>query len=266
MQRSPAVAGTFYPGDTARLRRDVDGCLGDVRGESCVGVVVPHAGYVYSGSIAGETLARVQIPRTILLLGPNHHGTGARAALYDSGSWLTPLGDVPVDADLATRLMDATPLITADPLAHRYEHSLEVQLPFLQVLQPDLQIVPLMLQQQDYGDLEIIGEGIAYALARFNQPVLMVASCDMTHFESADVARAKDSDALEAVLSRNPRQLYDTVLAKRISMCGVVPVTVMLVAANLMGAREGELVRYGHSGLVTGDLHNVVAYAGVVIR
>lgn len=266
MNRSPAVAGQFYPDNAQSLRRLIQSyCPVGEEKIAALGIMVPHAGYVYSGAIAGAAFARVRIPSKIILLGPNHHGLGARAALFQSGNWHTPLGSVAIDEDLAGELLIACPLLSKDPRAHLAEHSLEVQVPFLQVLAPDCRIVPLCLGHLSLEELLELGAALAQVLAAHPGEVLMVASSDMTHYEPGTVAREKDERALQRIIALDPEGLYHTVRDGRISMCGVLPTVAMLEAARLAGASRATLVRYGNSGDITGDQSAVVGYAGVVL-
>jgi AmmeMemoRadiSam system protein B len=264
MDRDPAVAGRFYPGDPARLAREVDGFLAAAKEPvRALGLVAPHAGYVYSGAVAGAVYAHVVVPERVIVLGPNHTGAGGDVALWADGSWETPLGKVPVDAALARALL-ASPLVEADPAAHRLEHSLEVQVPFLQRRQRRLSIVPLCLGPLGYSACEALGEEVARAASAGG--ALVVASSDMSHYLPAAEARARDERALERLLALDPRGLHEVVRREHITMCGFVPATVMLVAALAMGATRADLVRYGHSGETSGDDRSVVGYAGVVVR
>lgn len=266
MIRTAAVAGQFYPGDREKLRTLVRSLMPASEGrQPALGLVAPHAGYVYSGAIAGATYARVEVPERVVIIGPNHHGYGHPAAVYGQGAWETPLGTVPVDADFATALLANCPEAGADTLAHRYEHSLEVQVPFLQECNPRLRIVPLCLSHLPLAELLSIGEALAGLVAADREPTLIVASSDMTHYEAAEVARRKDQRALDQVLRIDPEGLLQTVRADRTTMCGVLPATVLLAAARRLGGRHAELVRYGTSGDVTGDQSEVVGYAGAVV-
>ncbi|MHB8123625.1 MAG: AmmeMemoRadiSam system protein B [Desulfuromonadaceae bacterium] len=266
MQRQPAVAGQFYPGSEDKLRDTLSRLIAEKRSPQQVkGVVSPHAGYVYSGAIAGALFSQVAIPATVLIVGPNHHGTGAAAALYPDGEWLTPLGAVAINSRLNSLLLRHTPYIRSDSVAHQLEHSLEVQLPFIQYLRPDVTISAICLGHGDYAQLRDIGQGIAAAISEYGGDVLIVASSDMTHYESAVSARLKDEIALERALALDGKGLLDICHSRRITMCGVVPATVMIEAALQLGATKAELVAYGTSGDVTGDDLQVVGYAAVTV-
>ncbi len=264
MDRAPAVAGRFYTADAAALASQVDGFLSGAGDKlRARGLVAPHAGYVYSGAIAGAVYARVEVPARVVVLGPNHTGLGAGAALWPArGAWRTPLGEVPVDAEL-TAALAASPLVTSDPSAHAREHALEVQVPFLQRARPGVTIAALCLAHLALEDCVALGRTVAAAASAAG--ALVVASSDMSHYLPATVARRLDHRAIERILALDPEGLYEVVHAEDISMCGVVPATVMLVAARLMGASRAELVRYGHSGEVTGDDDQVVGYAGIAV-
>ena len=266
MQRQPAVAGQFYPGSEDKLRETLSRLIPEKRSPQKVkGVISPHAGYVYSGAIAGKLFSQITIPPTVLIIGPNHHGTGAAAALYPDGEWLTPLGAVSINSRLDSLLLRHTPYIRSDSVAHQLEHSLEVQLPFIQYLRPDVTISAICLGHGDYAQLRDIGHGIAAAISEFGGEVLVVASSDMTHYESAVSARLKDEIALERALALDGKGLLDVCHSRRITMCGVVPATVMIEAALQLGATKAELVAYGTSGDVTGDDLQVVGYAAVTV-
>jgi AmmeMemoRadiSam system protein B len=266
MQRQPAVAGQFYPGNSKQLTSELSRLIPAYSPIQCVhGIISPHAGYVYSGAIAGQLYARIVIPATVLIIGPNHHGSGAPAALHPDGEWLTPLGAVAVNARLNALLLQHGPYLQSDRIAHQQEHSLEVQLPFIQYLRPDVTISALCLGHGDYAALHEIGIGIAAALREYGEDVLIVASSDMTHYESVDSVRHKDQLALERVLAMDGAGLLEVCQSRSISMCGVTPAVVMLEAARESGASKAELVAYGTSGDVTGDNRDVVGYAGVMV-
>lgn len=266
MRRAPAVADQFYPGDAKTLTHMLTELVpaGGQR-QQATAVVSPHAGYVYSGKVAGETFSRVAIPEDVLILGPNHHGMGAEVALMAEGEWEMPLGTVPINAELARLLLAESGLIEADTLAHRFEHSLEVQVPFLQYLQPRLHLTPLVISHLAFATCQEVGQAIAKAIRAYAKPVLIVASTDMTHYESRASASVKDKKAIERVLALDPTGLYNTVLGNRITMCGIMPTTIALIAAMELGATTAELVRYTDSGETSGDTDQVVGYAGFVV-
>ena len=268
MNRQPAVAHQFYPGDPATLTSTLAKLIpAETRPrKEALAVVAPHAGYAYSGKVAGETFARVKIPEDIVLLGPNHHGYGEQIAIMREGRWEMPLGSVPVNRELAALISRTSELVEDDEIAHRYEHSLEVQVPFLQYLQKNLQLTPLVLSHISYPTCVQLGSDIAAAIKEYGKPTLLVASTDMTHYESRRSAASKDQLALERIKELDPEGLYQTVAANRISMCGIIPTTVALVAAIELGARQAELIRYTDSGEASGDISQVVGYAGFVIR
>jgi MEMO1 family protein len=266
MLRQPAVADQFYPGDPAELRAALTRMTPRAPvPEKVLGIVAPHAGYVYSGSVAGMVYGRIQVPATVIMLGPNHHGAGARAALYPAGSWQTPLGAVTVNQALADLVVKHAPLVERDATAHRFEHSLEVQVPFLQHLRNDVTIVPLCLGFSDLASCERLGQGLAAAIKEFGDEVLLVASSDMSHYESAAHALEKDQLAINELLALNPAGLHQVCRRQGISMCGVIPATVLIYASQRLGASHSELVRYATSGDVNGDYRQVVGYAAFTI-
>lgn len=265
--RLPVVADRFYPGDPAQLRSTLHELIPDVpEGEKleALAVISPHAGYVYSGSVAGETMARVRIPETVVILGPNHQGRGAALAL-GMRDWQMPLGKVAIDQGLARSISNRSLVITEDETAHNFEHSLEVQVPFLQYFQDSLQIVPIVVSHVSYAVCREAASDLAGAIKEYERPVLLVASTDMTHYESRQEAGRKDRLALERINALDPRGLYDTVVDNRISMCGFMPTTIVLLAAVELGASHAELVRYTDSGEASGDISQVVGYAGIIV-
>lgn len=265
--RSPAVAGQFYAGTEKGLLAELDRCIPkDVEAGKAIGIVAPHAGYVYSGGCAGSVYARVVVPDRVVVLSPNHSGRGAEVSVWAEGEWTTPLGRVPVDEEMASAVIEKCPSAVADREAHLKEHSLEVQVPFIQKLNGGARILPVTIGTHDAGTLKSLGTALAGAIKGSGDDVLIVASNDMTHFESAESARRQDEKALERVRAMDPEGLLSTVRRERISMCGAAPVAAMLWAAKELGAGECELVEYTHSGVVSGDHSNVVAYAGMICR
>lgn len=266
MIRQPAVANQFYTGDPVRLRAELAGYINPFPDKArVIGIVAPHAGYVYSGATAGAVYGAVEIPDTVIILGPNHHGIGAAAALFPAGSWNSPLGSTPINTRLAEILKRHTPLLEEDSTAHLHEHSLEVHLPFLQYLRPEVTIVPICIGFGDIDSCRILGEGMARSITEYGEPVLIVASSDMNHYESADLSRQKDELALERALALDPEGLLSVCRGKRITMCGVVPTAALLFAAKSLGATGARLVRYSNSGDISGDYHRVVGYAAMTV-
>jgi AmmeMemoRadiSam system protein B len=269
MIRLPAVAGRFYPEEPDRLRATVDSFLGSggdekkIRARACL---VPHAGYVYSGAVAGEVYQHIEIPSRVILIGPRHFPRGASLAILSEGAWQTPLGAAPIDHLLAEKIVRAFPLLREDAVAHSMEHSLEVQLPFLQRLASPFAFVPIVIGPVQWETLEALGHALATVIAADREPVLVIASSDMNHYESDAVTRGKDYKAIDQILALQPRKLFDTVRDEKISMCGYGAAVVAVIASRDLGALQVELVRYATSGEVNGDMREVVGYAGMVIK
>ena len=208
--RRPAVAGRFYPGDPDDLRAEARGYLSETNTPNqtpvrALGCIAPHAGYVYSGHVAGAVFARVEVPRQCVVMCPNHTGMGRALAVMSEGAWETPLGDVPIDHELAEALKGQFPALQEDAAAHRAEHAAEVELPFLLLRQPELRFVPIALGTGQFEALEQLGKALAHVIAAQKDPVLIVASSDMNHYESDTVTRAKDHRAIERILTLDPR-------------------------------------------------------------
>ena len=268
MLRRAVWSDQFYPAEPVLLRREVGKYLSVAPAHRIVapiGCVVPHAGYQYSGPIAGAVYARMELPDRFIVLCPNHAGRGAPLAIMSQGAWQTPLGNAPIDSALAGRLQKHCHLLTEDSRAHQEEHSLEVQLPFLQQSKPGFQFVPIAMSVDSLEVLEMLGHALAKTIQEQKEPVLIVASSDMNHFDTDERTRPKDRLAIDRILALDPRGLYHTVRRERISMCGYGPATAMLTAALDLGAKQAELVRYGTSADSTGDTSRVVGYAGLVV-
>ena len=268
--RHPAVAGRFYPGDADDLRTEAQGYLSQSTSSSAttavaIGCIAPHAGYMYSGHVAGAVFAQIEIPRLCVVMCPNHTGIGRALAMMSEGSWETPLGEVPIDTEFALALRQRFSALHNDPAAHRAEHAAEVELPFLQLRQPNLRIVPIALGTGQFEVLEQLGLALADVAAQQRDPLLIVASSDMNHYESDVVTRAKDHRAIERILTLDARGLFDVVTQQNISMCGFGPAVAMLTAARQLGAKSATLVKYATSGDVSGDREMVVGYAGVIV-
>lgn len=268
MIRPPAVAGRFYPSDPRELARQVDDFLHGASGKTRAwGCLVPHAGYMYSGHVAGAVYAALEIPARCILLGPRHYPQGKPLAVLTAGSFSTPLGQAQIDAPLAAELVRACPLLREDAVAHAREHSLEVELPFLQrIVGEALRFTPVVLATDRYRVMEDLGQAVAAVVRSQREPVLIVASSDMNHYESDEITRVKDERAMARVLALDPRGLYDTVRREGITMCGYAATVAMLVAMRGLGAKDARLIRYATSGDVSGDRDQVVGYAGIVIR
>jgi MEMO1 family protein len=267
MLRLPAVAGQFYPGNpkelAALIRKYIQEEMpGDkVKARACL---VPHAGYMYSGAVAGAVFGRIALPKKVLLLGVRHYPRGEALAILSEGAWRTPLGDVPIETSLAERLKENCRALREDDVAHSREHSLEVELPFLQVLLPEFSFVPVAIGTWRYDQLCETGAGIAKTLEASGEEILIVTSSDMNHYEDDDITRRKDEKAIQCMLEMNAKDLYDVCRAERISMCGLGPAVAMLTAMNRLGAQKAELVRYATSGDISGYRNEVVGYAGMI--
>lgn len=266
--RKPVVAGSFYPSSIAGLNQLIASFVGpNPAKQNAIACILPHAGYVYSGKVAVKTVAAIYPRKLIILLGPNHTGLGAVNSVMTAGLWETPLGRISVASNVAQQILEANEHLTEDSLGHLNEHSIEVELPIFQYFNPEFQIVPVALMQQDIKTLQQIGKDIAAVIIKnkLHDDCLLVASSDMTHYEPQETARKKDKAALEAILKLDEVKLWKTVNDLRISMCGIAPAIVMLSAAKILGADKAELISYQTSGDVTQDFSNVVGYAGVII-
>ena len=264
MFRQPAVAGLFYDADPATLKKRVNSYILKTETKyKAMGVIVPHAGYVYSGETAGAVFSSVEIPSLIIILGPNHTGMGPRISVMNKGEWRTPLGDVVINEPLAGQILRNCKKASKDSEAHEREHAIEVQLPFLQVLKKSFTFVPITLREHEADNLKALAEAIAESIT--GKDVLLVASTDMTHYESTEIAKEKDSYVLKAIEALDPEKMLKEVEEKDISMCGWMPVYVAMHAAKILGAKEGKIVRYTNSGEKSGDFSSVVGYGGAVL-
>jgi MEMO1 family protein len=264
--RKPAVAGSFYPGSKKELADLVESMVQhEEPKEDAFGIVCPHAGYVYSGPVAGATISRVQVTDTVIIMGPNHTGLGLPFSIMTSGTWETPLGSVKIDSDLAKQLLESSDYLEEDTEAHIREHSIEVHLPFLQHFRKDVKIVPIVLAHDSGEVYKNIGMEIAGVLKGLGRDVLVLASSDMTHYEPQEQARRKDSSAIEAILKLDADALLERIARQNITMCGYAPVVALITAAKAMGAQKATLALYQTSGEASGDFSNVVGYAGIVI-
>jgi AmmeMemoRadiSam system protein B len=268
--RRPAVAGRFYPGKPEDLTQQLDqflaaGSSAPGKMETAMGCMVPHAGYIYSGQVAGSVFQRLPARATYIILCPNHTGRGAPLAIMSRGGWQTPLGTVPIDAALAASLQHSCRLLMEDSKAHESEHAIEVELPFLQRSVGEFSFVPIAIGVSRYAALEALGHGMAQSLKGSAGPVMIVASSDMNHYEPDDVTRIKDRKAIDQILALDPAKLYEVVREEDITMCGYGPAVAMMTAVKELGATRAELVRYATSADTSGDYSAVVGYAGMVI-
>ncbi len=266
--RDPVVADRFYPGTKDELLKTIELMLGKFPGnEEAIGLISPHAGYQYSGSVAGAVLSVIKPKPVYIILGPNHTGRGAAFSLSKALAWRTPLGEVRINDGLREAIIQRSSIIEADDEAHTEEHSIEVQLPILQVLQKDFTFVPIVVASDDLRSYRAAGEDIANAIKelRIEKEVVLIASSDMTHYETDENARIKDKAAIEAILELDEEKLIDRVRRMDISMCGYGPTAVMISASKILGAKKARLVKYQTSGDSSGDYSSVVGYAGITV-
>lgn len=264
--RPPAVAGKFYPGDPAELAHEIgEFTVSAAKKRPVRGCIVPHAGYMYSGHVAGAVYAEIEIPPRAILLGPRHYPRGEPLAILQEGVWQTPLGSACIDESLSQALLYEFPRLRDDAIAHEREHSLEVQIPFLQRLRKDIRFSPVVLATDRFPVLEELGNALARVVRAQPDPVLIIASTDMNHYESDAVTRIKDQKAIGRIQALDARGLFDTVRNEGISMCGYAATVAVLVAMKELGATEAALIRYATSGDINGDHSRVVGYAGFVI-
>ncbi|MFZ3073349.1 MAG: AmmeMemoRadiSam system protein B [Thermodesulfobacteriota bacterium] len=278
MIRKPCVANQFYPADPSALKTAVEeyirtGCFACTAKpakkpaeEKAVAVIAPHAGYMYSGLVAGCVYSSIEVPDTVLLIGPNHTGLGEKAAVMDCGRWSMPFGKTEVDEELTHLVLDHSPLFSPDAAAHMSEHSLEVQLPFLYVKNPSCRIAPITLMHARTKECVEMGRAIANAIKAYKREVLIVVSSDMNHYESEEITSEKDKLAIDKILSLDPEGLLKVTASRNITMCGAVPAAVALVASKILGASNAKLLVHATSGEVSKDFDHVVGYAGIIIN
>lgn len=265
MIRQAAVAGMFYPGNKNALVKQLSGLIvQEEKKKRIIGLISPHAGYIYSGGCAGRGFGQIKVPDRVIVLGVNHRGFGHPFAVDGNDAWRTPLGDCEIEKNLRSGLVKNSNIFEIDSDAGKEEHSLEVQIPFIQYLNPSSKIVPVTVSSMDEELLLAAGKEIAGCLGK-NGDVLIVASSDMSHYVDADTAQQEDQKAIKKILNLDPEGLFDTVVGERISMCGVSPTVIMLSAAIEMGAEKAEIAQYTHSGKVSGDYHQVVAYLSLLV-
>lgn len=266
MTREPVVAGQFYPAVPAQLKKMI-GSMVDENAEKSevIGLVLPHAGFIYSGPVVGAVLSRIKFKDTFVIMCPNHTGRGKLFSIMTSGKWKTPLGEVEIDSELAKQLLKGSKYLEEDAAAHLYEHAVEVQLPFLQYFHPGIKFVPIVMAQGNSVTYKEIGHQLAQAIKDLKKKVIIIASSDMSHYESQDIVVDKDNRAVAAMLDLDEDELLRRIEHFDISMCGYGPAVSMLTAARVLGAGRAELVRYRTSGDETGDYSSVVGYAGITV-
>jgi AmmeMemoRadiSam system protein B/AmmeMemoRadiSam system protein A len=267
MQRNPYVAGYFYPAAASELRAMIAKFTDkNVPKEEAIGLLVPHAGYQYSGAVTGATVSRIKFKDTFIIMGPTHSGMGRPFSVMAAGTWTTPMGEVEVDEELAGKLVGISRHLEDDYQAHQEEHAVEVQIPFLQYFKPDIRIVPIILASAPIGTYKDIGRDIAKAIKEVKREVVIMASGDMTHYEPHDTAKEKDMKAVEAMIALDEDELTRRYRRLSISMCAYGPAACLIAAAKELGANSAELVKYQTSGDTTGDYDAVVGYAGVIFK
>ncbi|GAX61398.1 dioxygenase [Candidatus Scalindua japonica] len=267
MNRLPVASGSFYPGNKEELQSALKVLMEDYpERQRALGVISPHAGYVYSGRVMGSVFSRIEVPDTVVLLAPNHTGRGVPFSVWPEGNWHTPLGDTSIDEELVSEILNRCELIEKDEIAHNKEHSAEVILPFLQYSNLQVKIAVIVIRSGNIEELRIVGKSIGDVLKKLRPDALVVASSDMTHYESKQSADKKDKSAIAEIVALREDGLYNVVRALDISMCGVSPVISMMVCSKERGAVKAELIKYETSGETTGDYKQVVGYAGLIIK
>jgi AmmeMemoRadiSam system protein B len=267
MVRNPVVAGQFYPASASELKRMIKGMVAEkAKKQEVIGLISPHAGYIYSGPVAGATISRIKFKDTFIIMGPNHTGRGRPFSIMTEGSWQTPLGEVEIDSELGKQILAHSRYLEEDHSAHLGEHSIEVQLPFLQYFNTEFKLVPIVLAYAGGAIYKEIGKALAKAVKESGNNAVIIASSDMTHYEPQAQAQKKDTQAIEAVLALDEDELLKRVDKFNISMCGFAPAVSLIVAAKELGAKGAELVKYQTSGDTTGDYSSVVGYAGIIIK
>jgi hypothetical protein len=265
--REPAVCGQFYPSAPFSLEAQIRKFIDEkAERQEVIGLVSPHAGYIYSGAVAGAVISRVEFKDTFVILGPNHTGMGKPFSIMTEGIWKMPLGEVEIDSQLGKEILSDSTYLEEDYVAHLYEHSIEVQIPFLQYFKGDIKIVPIILAHSPGAVYKAIGKGIAESVKRAKKEVVVIASSDMTHYEPQSSANKKDLQAIEAIVNLDEDELLRRVERLNISMCGYGPAVSLISCCKELGAKKAELVKYQTSGDVTGDYTAVVGYAGIIIK
>ena len=267
MDRLPIASGSFYPGNKEELVSVLKTLMADSpEKQKALGAISPHAGYIYSGGVMGSVFSRIEVPDTVVILTPNHTGSGAPYSIWPEGRWITPLGETSTDEELVNEILNSCELIEKNESAHTNEHSAEVILPFLQYSNPQVKIVVIVIRSNNFEDLSTIGKSIGDVLKKIRLDALVVASSDMTHYESRQSADKKDKSAIAEIVALKEEGLYRVVREQNISMCGVSPVISMMVCSKERDAAKAELIKYETSGEASGDYKQVVGYAGIIVE
>ena len=264
--RQPAVAGQFYPLRCESLEKELKKCFEglEIQERQVLGAVCPHAGYIYSGKVAAHVYATLPEADTYVLFGPNHTGYGSPVSVSRE-TWKTPLGNVEVDLELANGFLGS--IVDADELGHRYEHSIEVQLPFLQYrFDRDFKILPICMGMQDEETAVEVGNLVADLISESGKRAVIIASSDFTHYETAERAKEIDSEVIDAVLNFNVSGMYDSLYRRNATVCGYGPIAAMLSASQKLGGSRATLLKYANSGDVSGDKNAVVGYAAIIVE
>jgi hypothetical protein len=265
--RNPVVAGQFYPRAPSQLTAQIEEFIDEkVPKEEVIGLVSPHAGYIYSGPVAGAVISRIKFKDTFIIMGPNHTGRGKPFSIMTKGVWKTPLGNVRIDQALGKEILGRSAYLEEDPVAHLYEHSIEVQIPFLQYFKRDIRIVPIVFSYHTGDVYKEIGKAMAASIKGLKRDVIIIASSDMTHYEPYESAKLKDTRAIEAILELNEDELLKRIEELNITMCGYAPTVSLISASKELGAKKAELIKYQTSGDISGDYSSVVGYAGIIIK
>ena len=282
MLRQPAVAGSFYPENPENLKKLIESCFLDDSGvgyipelnsfngsEYPINVMVPHAGYQYSGAIASKGYCEIVkngFPEVFIILSPNHTGLGSEISIFNEGEWITPLGNVEVDGEFADSIIEFSDIASADFTAHILEHSIEVQLPFLQYFSTDFKIVPITIGNQNFVTSNDLANAIFDAGNKLNKSYCVIASTDLSHFNNQERANKVDGFVLEDIGEMNEFKLFEEVVQYNITMCGYGPVMTTISLSKRSGKTNAEILAYGTSGDVTGDFTSVVGYASGVFK
>lgn len=267
MKRNPVVAGQFYSENPHHLKETIASFKKGISQKiSAKGAILPHAGYIYSGKVAVQTVEKILPEKRLIILGPNHSGLGENFSVYSRGAWFTPLGEVKIDEELAEYILKEKGPLKEDTLAHKFEHSIEVELPILQYFFKQFSFVPIICREDRLKTYREIAEQIYRGIKKTKEKILVIASSDMTHYEPDSTARRKDRLAIEAILNLDVENFLKIVEKENISICGVAPIAITLILTKLLGATKAEVVLYQTSADTSKDYSSVVGYLGAIIN